>query len=425
MSDWKRRKKYKPSQIKIENKQNTKKFNISKLVKREAMFTVLSVITVTILTLSSTYAIFSSVQKAEKYNKLKTGTLEISYEDTDAGMGNIINLNGAYPESDEEGRKTNPYTFTITNVGSLTAKYKIKILDDEEMIAEDGCVDNLLPKDKIKYSLNGGTPQLLSEIESTDYNIYEGLLGVGISKNYSIRIWIDESAGNEVLGTHYHGKIVVESLSDQAGVQLSIDTTTTQTTTNWGNLKYIGEPAVYDDAGGLDLSSITYAKITLDKNIPVDNEYYLNVTIKDDFSTVSGAVCAYSNSNENYPIMVERAANNLYVYAYYSGPHRGTEPGILKLNVSEYQNQYMNIQISAVRAGETKVYINGELKSTFASGSVFIEKTQNTFIVGDLREGRALFYNGVIYNLTLLNTVQGEEDIQANWNKVKTLLNIT
>ena len=204
--------------IKVENYENNYvdknvevKQQVSKAFTRETKFTILSIFVVTIVMISSAYAIFSTVQKQEDYNTLTVGTLKIDFDATSTDMGNIINLNGAYPTSDEEGQKTNPYSFRITNSGTLAAAYKVKIIDDQDMINEDKCQDNLLPKANIKVSINGGTPFLLNSVESNEYVINSDTLNPSGNKNFAIRIWIDENSGNEVLGKHYHGKIVVES----------------------------------------------------------------------------------------------------------------------------------------------------------------------------------------------------------------------
>ncbi len=191
-----------------QNNESTKK--ITKGLSREIKLTIFSIFAVTITMISSAYAIFSSVQKSENYNTITVGTLKIDFNDTEDGLGNIIKLNGAYPESDNDGQKEEPYTFKITNSGNISANYKIKILDDTDMIESDNCQDNLLDKTKIKLSINGGEPITLSDKEANSYEIANGILTPNNSRTYKIRIWITDQAGNEVLGKHYHGKIVVE-----------------------------------------------------------------------------------------------------------------------------------------------------------------------------------------------------------------------
>ena len=215
MASWKKRKKYDVEVIETTGEKiERKRIRLTKFLKRELIFTIVSILMVTTLIIGGSYAIFTNIQKAEKYNIVKTGTLQIAYDDTSSGLGNIINLNGAFPESDSEGQKREPYRFKITNTGSLTVQYKVKILDDINMIEEDDCEDNLLEKSKIKYSINGGTPVILDTMKE-DYIVITGSLGPSKSAIYEVRMWIDDTAGNEVLGTHYHGKIVVEGIQGE------------------------------------------------------------------------------------------------------------------------------------------------------------------------------------------------------------------
>lgn len=201
---------------------NESKTKITKNASREIKLTIFSIFVVTITMISSAYAIFSSVQKSENYNTLTVGTLKIDFNDTDTGLGNVINLNGAYPESDEDGQAETPYSFKITNSGTISAKYTIKILDDSDMIESDGCQENLLDKTRIKVSINGEKPFILSEKEINSYIISSGTLSPNNSKTYNIRMWITDQAGNEVLGKHYHGKIIVESENLSTNSNISI-----------------------------------------------------------------------------------------------------------------------------------------------------------------------------------------------------------
>lgn len=184
---------------------------LTKGFSREIKFTIVSIFIVTIVMISSAFALFSSVQKSENENTIIAGTFRIEFQKTADGMANVINLNGAYPISDEDGLKNSPYSFVINNTGTVDAGYKIKILDDQEMINQDGCSNNQLSKSRIKVSVDGRQPFILDTTKLNEYVIDVGTLPAQKSKKHSIRIWIDESSGNEVLGRHYHGKILVEA----------------------------------------------------------------------------------------------------------------------------------------------------------------------------------------------------------------------
>src|SRR5574344_399443 len=149
------------------SKAEEKRQKWQKFVDQQIKFTVLSIVAVLIIALSSSYAIFSSVQNGTKYNVIKSGTLSVTYNDTDTGLGNVISLNGAYPTSDTDGQATTPYIFKVTNNGTLNANYTISIVDDTDMITTDGCSAKQLDKNFVKFSINGGTPVILGSLSSS------------------------------------------------------------------------------------------------------------------------------------------------------------------------------------------------------------------------------------------------------------------
>ena len=158
----------------------------------------------------SSYAIFSDVSDQGDYNTVTAGTLQLSYEDTQS-----LSLSNLYPVSDVEGMTGEGYTFTVRNIGTLPSDYKVMIQDDEAMIQADNCSDHLMPKANIKISIDGGTPFLLSSIEESNYMITTGNLQPGESVTHVVKVWIDEASGNEILGTHFHGKVVVEGVQGE------------------------------------------------------------------------------------------------------------------------------------------------------------------------------------------------------------------
>lgn len=195
-----------------------------RLFKHQVLITAITVFAIVASMIGGSYAIFSSTSKADEYNVLKVGNLEISYVDTGDGYGDILSLNGAYPTSDTEGSNSTPYRFNVVNTGTITADFKIKIEYDESIIEEDGCEDKLLPQKYVKYKFDSEQPKLLSSTENDGYTVYEAKnLVPGTSEIHEIRIWIDENATNEILGKHFHGKVVIESV--QAGVDSSLATT--------------------------------------------------------------------------------------------------------------------------------------------------------------------------------------------------------
>ena len=190
---------------------NFKEVALTKMAKRQLLVTLFSILGVTIISLGSAYAVFTSVSKSEDYNVIKVGTLNIDF----GSESNTINLSGGYPVSDEEGVKLEPYIFTISNTGTLSADYEVFIQDDQNMIDEDNCSSNQLNKDYIRYKLDTGSPANLSSIAGSNYKIASGSLKTGESVTYTLYVWIREGVGNDVLNKHYHGKIVVNGVNTQ------------------------------------------------------------------------------------------------------------------------------------------------------------------------------------------------------------------
>ena len=191
---------------------NFKEVALTKMAKRQLLVTLFSILGVTIISLGSAYAVFTSVSKSADYNVIKVGTLNIDFG---SDSSNTINLTGQYPMSDEEGLKLTPYVFTITNTGTLTADYEVFIQDDTDMIEQDNCSGNQLNKDYIRYKLDTGSPANLSSIAGSNYKIATGSLKAGSSVTYTLYVWIREGVGNDVLNKHYHGKIVVNGVNTQ------------------------------------------------------------------------------------------------------------------------------------------------------------------------------------------------------------------
>ena len=207
MAEFKYRKKRKEfkEQARVRNN-DYREIALTKMGKRQLTLTLVSILAVTLISIGSTFAMFTVSSKSAEYNVVKSGTLNISF---DADSSSTIGLNGALPTSDSDGLAQTGNTFTITNTGSLTAEYTVSLQDDKDMITQDNCSDKQLDKGFIKYNIEGTNIKLLSD--SIDSTIISGSLKAGESKTFTLKLWIKEDATNDALGKHYHGKIVVDA----------------------------------------------------------------------------------------------------------------------------------------------------------------------------------------------------------------------
>ena len=124
--------------------------------------------------------------------------------------GDGINISGGVPMLDEVGESQTPYTFTLTNNGTVESEYTI-YLDDVSLESNE----TRLPDSVIKYNLvkdGSSSTALLSSIGSNPNRILDsGVIGPEESHSYELRLWLDENMTNADMGKVFKGKIRVEA----------------------------------------------------------------------------------------------------------------------------------------------------------------------------------------------------------------------
>lgn len=163
--------------------------------------------------LGVSYAIFRTRDVADKTNVIQTGDfgLEITNESADG-----ISVTNALPMTFEEGIKTTPYTFTLTNTGDYDVAYKLGL---------EAFDDSTMPPSAVRYvliqgdatdtsSLTNEDTQLVSQAveetvtdennqSKTVYYVETGTLKSQASQNYTLYMWIDYDATTEITGTKF------------------------------------------------------------------------------------------------------------------------------------------------------------------------------------------------------------------------------
>ena len=156
-----------------------------------------------------TYALFTNEVSSIVQN-YSTGTLKLSYNNTS------INLDNAYPITDEEGMNQNENTITITNVGTLAYKFNVII---------DPSNDSTISSDLIRVSMDGENPATLS----SDGNIiiWNVILNPSSSRTFTIKLWISDSASSsDILNKKFSASltssgIAVKGMADSVGTVLT------------------------------------------------------------------------------------------------------------------------------------------------------------------------------------------------------------
>ncbi len=143
----------------------------------------------------TSYALFVATKSSTPETMYKTGDLAVTFTEE---SGSKISLTNQYPMADAAGRQLEPYTFTITNEGNYNVSYTIQLTDVSTGL-----------KNVIKYQVNGSTPKLLSTGNTLDI----GTLIPSETRNFELRLWIDNDATSDYANKTYTGNI---SVSGQA-----------------------------------------------------------------------------------------------------------------------------------------------------------------------------------------------------------------
>lgn len=182
----------------------------------------------------------------------------------------------------------------------------------------------------------------------------------------------------------------------------------------------------YTTDGGLKFDSNNQIGVlNIDSSMKITNQYSVYMTLKADANQIepngnySTAAIAMSEDGSPYLIWIGFYDGYLHIYSYKKGNKKQlnselSEEGFLSINATKYSNKIINLQITAVKGNKTKLYINGELIKTFTSGNV--DTIYNQATLGDLRPGRGLKFNGIIYDVALYNRALTANEIALNWN---------
>ncbi len=173
---------------------------------------ILGIIGLFMIFTGSSYAFFSSSITSKDY-VMTTGNLQLNF----SKKSNEINLTNTYPLSNVDGLATEGYSFDITNNGSISTKYQLRLELDP---------NNTIPIEYIRLSYvktkeNGvntnnslSEPVLLSDLNATYSFVKDEVIEPLKTDSYTLKLWIDFSAPNDIQGKTFKAKIVIDSLQN-------------------------------------------------------------------------------------------------------------------------------------------------------------------------------------------------------------------
>ena len=186
---------------------------MDKTKKKYVILVVVTILVSVIALIGATYALLTMTIEGDKNITLTAGILKVDFAE-----GDNINLENTAPMTDAQGLKTTPYTFTITNTGNINAYYHVSLEEN---------ANNTLSNNYLKMRLtstdgyDSGVVQV-SSYGTGEFDITsEYTLEPEDTVTYTLWMWLDNNAGNEVQGTQYQSKIVVTSYDRETPTAVS------------------------------------------------------------------------------------------------------------------------------------------------------------------------------------------------------------
>lgn len=189
---------------------------------------ILTIMILVTITIGTSYSYYSIASTQADPNELSTTCFDVSYTE---GSNGSINLSATYPMSESDAlTRLQPYEFTITNTcTSENASNPVNYIVTLNTLTSNA---STLPLSLLRYKLNETSPSVVDgtsgllgsatpytfgdSIKTTydldsSYNLANGSLAPGESITYNLYLWIDESAGNDVMNQTFNGRVLVYS----------------------------------------------------------------------------------------------------------------------------------------------------------------------------------------------------------------------
>ncbi len=159
------------------------------------------------MVVSFSYAYIKYETKEKNENIIGTECIKIEMEE----LTEALNLYHAYPMKEAK----DAYKFKIRNACGVGVDYQVELeVEDVE--------ENQLPSQDIAVKLDSNKKLTLTQqMEDKDQETYEigtGTLKPYEEKSHEVRIWIDESAGNESQNKIFKSKVVIEAVQNEIAI---------------------------------------------------------------------------------------------------------------------------------------------------------------------------------------------------------------
>ncbi len=273
-----------------------------------------------IIAMGVSFAIFR-ISVTGNQSKLRAGSLILNLDESTTDG---ISINPAYPLTDEEGKNTKSYIFTLENNGTMDADYTIYLEDittatnkmahsiirfnlKKQLYDSTGTLKGSQPSDKLD-SLTNITN------EKGEIVLDGGTMASGEKTTYTLNIWMDYNAGNEYQGTSFKGKLRIDGSQQYNKVSAAY----TYDQNNAATLCITGEESTcvqtdcYESGKTCNPGDIIYYMVNPTTRVRFHVMYDENgkITMQSQKNTVSNIAWNTSGNNGDGPITILTALEN-------------------------------------------------------------------------------------------------------------------
>ena len=173
----------------------------------------IAILLIVTITIGTSYSLWTTSVQQESTNTIDVGCFRIDFSDEGFGYGGNINLEKAYPISNDKGKALVPYRFSISNQCSVASSYNVILETLNSSTMDESKLDVYFNDTSIKhYSSN--VVDGLSEDAKNGMNLTRGYLAAGETITYNLKVWIDYDVTTDtpnIQGKIWNGRVVVNS----------------------------------------------------------------------------------------------------------------------------------------------------------------------------------------------------------------------
>ena len=350
--------------------------------KKAIILSVIGIISLVVVTIGITYAVFTYTKLGTTDNTVTSGTLKFLYTEN-TGVKTGIQLTNALPISDTQGKAldgdNNVFDFSIeaTNTGTETIPYEVTLRKKKtSTLAEENVKVYLTDRTESQesYVLQ---PKKYSELTKTSVNvgsniektIYKSSVAggeVSYRKDFRLRMWIsDDSSQDDINGKEFTATVNVYANAEL----ITVPTAYTETILN-------GTDPVLKD----NLVPVTIASDGTVKKADIYSEWYNYenkewanaVILKDETATYSENEVIPETAIESYFVWVPRYKYQIFDTGSYTG-----------LTTKTTKEQLINV----VFENKDTAPSNGTTKDSWLTHPAFTSFDSNGFWVGKFETG--------------------------------------